>query len=227
MSDPLMLALDTSSRMASVALTRPEVFVAEYTWAAGQNHAKQLLPVIKAVLSENGASLQDLTALAVAIGPGSFNGLRVGLATAKGLALSLSLPLVGVSTLEVEAYGHAAAPWPVCAVHDAGRGQLAWAAYQNTSKLGWRQLLAPRITDPEELLAAVDSRTLFTGELPQWFLPQLKAALGRRVVLPSLAASARRGAWLAELAWQRCTAGEVADAATLQPLYLIRPPGEK
>lgn len=227
MSDPLMLALDTSSRMASVALTRPEAFVAEYTWAAGQNHAKQLLPVIKAVLSENGASLQDLTALAVAIGPGSFNGLRVGLATAKGLALSLSLPLVGVSTLEVEAYGHAAAPWPVCAVHDAGRGQLAWAAYQNTGKLGWRELLAPRITDPEELLAAVDSRTLFTGELPQWFLPQLKAALGRRVVLPSLAASVRRGAWLAELAWQRCTAGEVADAATLQPLYLIRPPGEK
>lgn len=225
MSDPLLLAIDTSTRLASVALARPDAFVAEYTWAAGQNHARQLVPVIRAVVSENGVSLEDLTALAVAVGPGSFNGLRVGLATAKALALSLSLPLVAVGTLEVEAYQHAAVPWPVCAVHDAGRGRLAWAAYHRLAS-GWHELLSPHITSPEELFAAVDSRTLFCGELPAWFLPRLKEALGRRVVLPSPAAQVRRGACLAELAWKRLEAGEVADPATLHPLYLIPPPGE-
>src|SRR5207244_1978118 len=113
-------------------------------------------------------------------------------------------------------YQFAACPWPVCAVHDAGRGMLAWAAYHRLAP-GWHELMSPRVTPPEELLAAVDSRTLFCGELPAWFVPQLKASLGRRVVLPTPAASVRHAGNLAELAWKRIAAGEVSDAALLQP----------
>ncbi len=130
MPDPaLLLALDTSTRWASVALSRGPTLLAEYTWQAGTNHTRQLLPVIKAVLQENQARLGDVGVVAVASGPGSFNGLRVGMATAKAFARTLGAPLVAVGTLEVEAYPHAAFPGPICPVHDAGRGELAWAMY--------------------------------------------------------------------------------------------------
>src|SRR5688572_29406391 len=80
----LLLALDTSTRTASVAIATRETLLAEYTWRVGQNHTRQLLPVIKAVLEENRLTIGEVTAVAVARGPGSFNGLRAGLATAKG-----------------------------------------------------------------------------------------------------------------------------------------------
>src|SRR5687767_9271345 len=103
MSGPLLLALDTSTRIASVALATPDTLLAEYTWRVGQNHTQQLLPVIKAVLQENGVTIQELTSVAVARGPGSFNGLRAGLATAKAFAYSLDIPLLAANTLEIEA----------------------------------------------------------------------------------------------------------------------------
>lgn len=224
MREPLLLALDTSTRTASVALARRDALLGEYTWLAGQNHTRQLLPVVRAVLAENGAAMGDLTAIAVARGPGSFNGLRAGMATAKGFAYGLGLPLVAIGSLEVEAYAHAAAPWPVCAVHDAGRGELAWAVFRQTPAQGWQQLAPERITLPEALARAVRRRTLLCGEVPAWCLPQLQELAGPRLVLAGRAASIRRGALLAELAWQRLAAGQVEDLATAQPLYLRRPP---
>lgn len=224
MRQPLLLALDTSTRTASVALARPDTLLGEYTWLAGQNHTRQLVPVVRAVLAENGAAMSDLTAIAVAKGPGSFNGLRAGMATAKGFAYGLGVPLVAIGSLEVEAYAHAVAPWPVCAVHDAGRGELAWAIFRGTPRRGWQQLVTERITRPEVLARALRRRTLLCGEVPAWCLPPLQELAGPRLTLAGRAASIRRGALLAELAWQRLAAGQVEDLATAQPLYLRRPP---
>lgn len=217
MSD-LLLALDTSTRFAGVALSRRDQLIAEYTWQAGTNHTRQLLPVVKAVLHENAVKLEDVGVIAVASGPGSFNGLRVGMATAKAFARMLEVPLVAVGTLEVEAYPHAAFPGAICPVHDAGRGELAWAFY----KAPWHCLQDPQITKPRQLIEAIKKPTLLCGEPPDWAVKHLNS-----LVVASPSASVRRPAALAELAWTRYQSGDHADPTQLQPLYLRRPPGDR
>ncbi|MFI5269142.1 MAG: tRNA (adenosine(37)-N6)-threonylcarbamoyltransferase complex dimerization subunit type 1 TsaB [Chloroflexota bacterium] len=97
----MLLALDTATHYASVALHDGQRLLAEHTWLANQDHTRTLLPHVRSLLAEAHAGMDSLTALAVALGPGSFNGLRVGLSTAKGLAIARGLPLAGASTLEL------------------------------------------------------------------------------------------------------------------------------
>src|SRR5581483_11967409 len=95
----MLLAIDTSTHYASVALHDGERLLGEETWLANQDHTRTLLPAIQRILGDRG--VESLTALAVALGPGSFNGLRVGLSSAKALAIARQLPLVGATTLEL------------------------------------------------------------------------------------------------------------------------------
>ena len=111
----MLLAIDTSGDTASLALFDGGQPLAELTWQCHRNHSTELLPRLNQLLEQNGLETGSITAIAVALGPGSYNGLRVGLATAKGLALSLGVPLVGLSTLEAEAYPHAATGLPIYA----------------------------------------------------------------------------------------------------------------
>src|SRR5690348_3394753 len=112
----LLLALDTSTRQASIALCTEEILLGEYTWQVGNNHSVELLERIQRLVTECGQTMQSLEAIAVATGPGSFNGLRVAVATAKSLAFVLSIPLVGISTLDVIATQQQHWPDPICAV---------------------------------------------------------------------------------------------------------------
>ncbi len=103
----MQIAIDTSTDTASLALVQDSEMQAELTWRCGQNHTIQLLPQLAHLLKQTGLSLQSASCIIVARGPGSYNGLRVGISTAKGLAFSLDIPIIGISTLEVEAYQHA------------------------------------------------------------------------------------------------------------------------
>ena len=134
----MLLAIDTSTETASAALAGEGEVLCELSWVAGQNHVSGLMPAILAVLAQRRAGFNDLTALGVAIGPGSFNGLRVAVGTAKGLALALGIPAHGVSTLEVEAWAHAPCRGDICALADAGRGEVAAALF--SARDGWRRI---------------------------------------------------------------------------------------
>lgn len=125
----LLLALDTSTRQASVALCTEQAVLGEYTWQIGNNHSVELLERIQRLFAEGGITMQALDAVAVATGPGSFNGLRVALTTAKSLAFALQKPLVGVSTLDIIAAQHRDWHGPICAVLEAGRSELYVACY--------------------------------------------------------------------------------------------------
>ena len=223
MPEGLLLAIDTSPRMASVALAGAGGLVAEYTWHAGMDHTRQLMPVIRAVLHENGAGAADLEAVAIATGPGSFNGLRVGMATAKGLAYGLGIALVAATTLEVAAYQHVATSLPICAVQDVGRGEIARAVFQWPVEGEWSRLVAEHITTPEALAKSIKRRTILCGEARDSLLAVLGAALGHRFMVTGPAASVRHAGLLAELGRRRLVAGETEDLQTLQPLYLRRP----
>lgn len=217
-SEPLELSLDTASDIASIALSREGRLLAELTWHCGRDHSRQLLPAVEGLLGRHDATKDDLTALSVCIGPGSYAGLRAGVSTAKGLAFALELPLAGVGRLEIEAYAFAGTGAPVVAVHRAGRSELAWAAY--VADPNWRELTPPRLSPSEALLEALPASSLVTGEVDEALAAAL-AERGHRLVRG--AATLRRAALLAELGWLRLQAGEAVDAKALAPLYL-RPP---
>jgi len=219
----MQLAIDTSTDTASLALVQDNEVLAELTWHCGQNHTTQLLPHLAHLLNQAKLNLQSASGIIIAKGPGSFDGLRVGISTAKGLAFSLSIPIVGISTLEVEAYQHAETGLPICPVFNAGRGEIATAIYQ-TKHNEWCQLMAEHITTVEALCSQITTKTIFCGEFIPSIATQLRKELTEKAIIPPSAARLRRASFLAELGLKRLIAGDYDNPATLQPLYLRRPP---
>ncbi len=156
----------------------------------------------------------------MAKGPGSFNGLRVGISTAKGLAFSLGIPIIGISSLEVVAYQHAKTGLPICPIFNAGRGEIATAIYQRKDNK-WRQLVAEHITTVDALCSAITTKTIFCGEFISSLASEIKKRLGERAIIATTASP--RARLLAELGKRRLEAGDYDHLTTLQPLYLRRP----
>ena len=219
----MLLAIDTSTATTSLALVQDSRVLAELTWRCEQNHSVELLPRLADLLSWTKSSLKSISGIIVAKGPGSFNGLRVGISTAKGLAFSLGIPIVGISTLEVEAYQHAEANLPICPIFNAGRGEIAIAIYQMKDN-EWHQIIGERITTVETLCSQITTKTLFCGEFVAAIAGELRKQLKRRAIISSSTASLRRASFLTELGQQRLAAGKYDNPATLNPLYLRRPP---
>lgn len=216
------LAIDTSTDFCSIGLSSEGETVAEMAWHSGQNHTVELAPNIIRLLNQVKGSPQSLTAVFVAKGPGSFNGLRVGVSTAKGLAFALAIPLVGISTLEIETYPFASTRLPICAIHNAGRGEIAAALYRQNE--GWHCLTPEHITTADVLCRQTKRKTIFCGEIPPQVIEELKTRLDRYAIIPDPAARLRHASYLAALGWQRLHRGQADDAASLQPLYLRQPP---
>lgn len=216
------LAIDTSTETASIALSSHGKIIAELTWHAGQNHTTDLIPNLICILEQAKLNLKDINGVIVAKGPGSFNGLRVGMSTAKGLALALNIPLVGISTLEVEAFPYTATTLPICPIQNAGRGEIATALFQ-TKRGKWCRLVEEHITTVEALLPELKHRTIFCGRIPQEIALQLRERLKRKALIVDGAAGLRRAGYLAELGWRRLKVGDFDHSPTLEPLYLRRP----
>ncbi len=216
----MILAIDTSTDNASLALVQGDEALAESNWRCEQNHTVELLPRLVSLLDEAKADIGSISGVIVAKGPGSFNGLRVGISTAKGLAFSLGVPIIGISSLEVVAYEHAESGLPICPIFNAGRGEIATAIYRRQDN-NWRQLVAEHITTLDALCSGITAKTIFCGEFTSQLAKELKKQLGERAVIT--ATEPRRARLLAELGKRRLEAGDYDNPATLQPLYLRRP----
>jgi len=216
----MQLAIDTSTDTASIALVQDGEVLAESTWRCGQNHTVELLPHLARLLNETEVGLQSISCVMVAKGPGSFNGLRVGIGTAKGLAFSLGIPIIGISSLELEAYRHAETGLPICPIFNAGRGEIATAMYQKRDNR-WCQLAAEHITTVEALCSEITTKTIFCGEFVPLIASQLRKQLKQRAIIPTT--EMRPASLLVELGKGRFEAGDYDNPATLQPLYLRRP----
>jgi len=218
----MQLAIDTSTDTASLAIVQDNEVLAELTWRCGQNHTTQLLTHLAHLLNQSKLNLQSADGIIIARGPGSFNGLRVGVSTAKGLAFSLGIPIVGISSLEAEAYQHAETGLPLCPIFNAGREEIATAIYQKKHN-EWHQLIAEHITTVETLCSQITTKTIFCGEFIPLIAKQLTKQLKQKAIMPSSASRLRRASFLAELGLKRLKAGDYDNLATLQPLYLRRP----
>lgn len=215
------LAIDTSTAISSIALSKEGEIIAELTWKAGQQHSQELLPNIVHLLKQAKGDIHSLKAIIVAKGPGQFNGIRVGMAVAKGLAFSLSIPIVGISTLEVEAFPYSQSGLPVCPIHPIG-GEIAFALFQMKEWV-WQRIYPEQIIPMEDLISIIKEKTVFCGEITSAIYSYLKEKLGEKAVFGFSALNLRRAGYLAGLGWERLKRGEIDDPATLQPLYLRRP----
>ena len=213
----MFLAIDTSTRYAGVALADARRVVSCRCWFSTVNHTVELMPAVAQTLQGAGLGARDLEGIAVALGPGGFSSLRVGLSVAKGLALSARIPLVGLGSLELEAFPYLASGLAVCALLDAGRSEVAWACFGPDGRRRGEDAISP----PHQLLDRIAEPTLFCGEGVSAWAELFKERLGGLVVAHPVPAVRL---WsLVELGRRRLAAGEVSDLATLQPYYLRMP----
>lgn len=214
----MLLALDTSTSYASVALYDGQV-LAESTWRAGREHSSRVMDEVDRVLARVGRRPADLGAVAAAVGPGSFTGVRVAVALAKGLGFALGAPTFGVCSLDVLAATQELAQAPVRPLLELGRGRFATALYHPGPSGFERQGPIEGIT-LEALPTLVQAATVLCGDLSAQARQELADRLGPLAILVSPAAGLRRAGFLAQLAWVRWQAGERPGTETLEPVYL-------
>lgn len=217
----MLLAVDTSTSQIGLGLFDGAQVVAETLWYSEQHHTVELAPGLADLLRRAVVSMSDMQAVGVAIGPGSFTALRVGLAFVKGLALARKLPLVGIPTLDILAAAQPPAKMPLLAVLQAGRGRVAVQRYKSIPN-GWKSEGAAEITTVDALADTIEKPTLVAGELTAGERQRL-ARKKVNVVLAPPALCVRRPSVLAQLAWARWQAGEVDEAERLAPVYLQLP----
>lgn len=214
----LLLAVDTSTQMASVALYDGISVQAEVTWKSPRRHTMELAPQVLATLEQLQQEASALTGLAVALGPGSFTGLRIGLAFVKGLSIARAIPLVGIPTLDVTAYPVRYLRGTLYATLQAGRGRICVAPYR-WRRGRWRRAGNVSITTWEELATEAEDGAAFCGEIDAQGVAALKARAAKTALVPA-SQRVRRAGYLAELGWERLKRSEPDDPATLRPIYV-------
>jgi len=240
------LAIDTASNRGGLALLEGDSVLAELRWDVSTNYSQELLGKLDELLRDTGVARADLVSVAVNVGPGGYGGLRTGIATAQGLAVALDIPLAGVGRLEADALPHLDGATPVVAVHAAGRGNVAWAAYAESPAAdrprrtteGWTAytaydgreapvvLVEPRLDTAEECVSRAPVGARWCGDLDGDLGKTLRAArdaAGRSGETESH--GERRTADLVALARLRNAYGDPAlvDAVYLHPPPITRP----
>jgi len=218
----MILAIDTATQYAGLALYNQNGIYAEESWYAGRNHTIELMPRIVRMLNLANLRVINLTALAVSLGPGSFTGLRIGLATAKGLALPHKLPVVGVPTLDIVAYPFQDRKSPVWAIAQAGRGRILTACYAWREQQ-WQVVTEAQLTTFDDLAQEIDNPVLCVGEIDQEAANILQNGSRKKAQVVSPATRLRRAGYLAEIAAARLEAGDQDDPDALVPIYQSSP----
>ena len=219
----MLLAVDTSTRYAGVALSNAPFsekgqVLSSRCWYSTANHTAELMPAVSQTLEHHGLTPKDLTGIAVALGPGGFSALRVGVSAVKGLAFTARKPIVGVGTLDLEAYPYLNSGLPVCALLEAGRSEVASALFTPGGVRAREDTVCP----VEELIESIVETTLFCGEGMINWGELIQERLGPLAVVVKPSPASRLWA-LCALGWQRLAEGDTSDLASLQPIYLRMP----
>jgi tRNA threonylcarbamoyladenosine biosynthesis protein TsaB len=224
-----ILGIETATKVLSVAIVAETQTMVEYTLNSGQNHEPHLMPMVERVLAESHLEPDRISAIAVSTGPGSFTGVRIGLAAAKGLALALKKPLVGIPTLDGLSYNAASASSPVtiCPIIDAKKGEVYAAFYkQKDGKPGMEKLTGYMVLPLEEILKQVSGTTVFVGDI----LPlrkKIKEELGDRAFFAPPEHNLAKASSIAFLGQAKIARGEETGIYELTPLYVRRAEAEE
>ena len=213
-----MLGIETATVLGGVALvTAGGELLGEITLRNHESHSERILPAAEWLLKTLGLVPRDLSAIAISRGPGSFTGLRAGVAAAKGLAFSLGVPLFGVSTLDALAAGAPPGAGAACAVFGARRGEVFRALYDSGPR-GPRRLGPDALVPLKAFADELPEGCLVIGTLPDTFSALLPPGRGVRHAPPHLAHP--RAAVVAAIGSESLGAGRASELTTLMPDYL-------
>ncbi|MBQ7172792.1 MAG: tRNA (adenosine(37)-N6)-threonylcarbamoyltransferase complex dimerization subunit type 1 TsaB [Clostridia bacterium] len=213
-----ILAIDSSAAVASVVLQKDDTVLGEYFLDNGNTHSETILPMTESLLGRLSLTAKDIDLFAVSIGPGSFTGLRIGVATIKGLAFGSQKPCVGVSTLESLAYNLEGFSGILCPVMDARRNQVFTALFRSDGK-AIKRISPDRAMDFSELdqlLSAYDEPIYLIGDgykLAKETLTVKTMDTPERLI-PQCARS------IAKIAKREYECGTAVDESALAPVYL-------
>lgn len=219
---PVILAIENAGMCGSVALVSPGQCIGEYSMHSKQTHSKRLLATAERLLRDAEVTWDDIDGLAVSLGPGSFTGLRIGLGTAKGLAMATGKPLVGVSTLSGLACQFPYQPHMICPIIDARKKEVYTAFYRCTSDGEARQESDIMVLQPAELVKKITIPTLFVGDGTLIYGDFLRDNLGDLVLIAPPETYFARAAAIGKLAVPLWQADNFLDPATAVPIY-VRP----
>ena len=219
-----ILGVDTSTAVGSIGIIEDESVVAEYSLNIMAMHSARLMPAIDDMLKRAELTVRDIDAFAVAIGPGSFTGLRIGVATVKGLCYALNKPIVGIVTLDALAYNLRFVDKLICPILDARRGEVYSAVYRSgDGLLRQTDYLCTKI---EALLEYLTEPTIFLGDGLPRYREIIVDTLKNNAIIAEPLLGFCRGAVVALLGYARLSKGESDDYFSLTPFYIRRPEAE-
>lgn len=217
-----ILAFDTSGLTGSVSLNDNESILAEWSLSSQETQSRRLLPTVNYILTNTGISLEDIDAFAVTVGPGSFTGIRIGLATVKGLAMATGRPVLGISTLDAIAANFAFTSLPVFPVIDARKKQIFTARYQPDGRGNLIKVTPESVLFPEEFVSKIKEPVILAGDAVPVYQEFFQEHLEARAIFSPSHLAYVRASTVGYLAAKRFLSGERDDAASIVPIY-IRP----
>ncbi|QEK13121.1 tRNA (adenosine(37)-N6)-threonylcarbamoyltransferase complex dimerization subunit type 1 TsaB [Crassaminicella thermophila] len=224
-----ILAFDTSSIVASVAVMDDDKLIGEYTINHKRTHSQKLMPMIEEVLESCELTMKDIDVVAVAEGPGSFTGIRIGVATAKGLSHAMNIPVIGISTLDALAFNVAFSHGLICPILDARRNQVYTAVYKwdngNLSMI--EEHMAVSIEELVDKLMQRPEKVIFLGDGVATNKIYLIEKLKDRVLFAPNSMKMPKAASIAELALQKAKEGNLKNCYELLPTYLRKSEAER
>jgi tRNA threonylcarbamoyladenosine biosynthesis protein TsaB len=227
---PILLAIDTCTRRSSIALRDATMLRVECSWESDRHHTAAVSAHIQTLMRACDVKPEQIGAVAVAIGPGSFTGVRCGLAIAKGMATARALPLIGVSAFEVVAVAQPNRQMPIYALVEAGRGRVAvcrfdWVTIGEDADAdsNLRETAFPAVAGEwgihrwQAFADMVETPAWVCGDVP----PGLSEILPPQATVAPAPLNLRRAGYLAEIGHQRWLDGQTDDAMILTPIYPV------
>ena len=232
----MFLALDTATEHAGVALVDESGnVIQEKNWLSNRNHTSELHLAIESALGDSEIEIDDLASVVVTVGPGSFTGIRIGLAAAKAISISLDIPIIGISTLDVAAFPFINQQDQIISLLPAGRGEFSCAIFRNerndSSVLApYQKIVQDHIITIDGLFSFIDGQEdamIICGEITDDLENQLSRINNATIHIPPKSQRQRRSGELARLGYRRFSQDLIDDAASLQPVYLRKSAAEE
>jgi tRNA threonylcarbamoyladenosine biosynthesis protein TsaB len=220
-----ILGIETSTKTGSVAIASEDGVIAQYSLNIEVTHSERLMSTVDRVLTDTGFQISDMDGYAVAIGPGSFTGLRIGLAAVKGLALVTGKPVAAVPTLKALAWNLPYAAYPVCPILDARKNEVYAATYRFEGSALVHGMAEAAIS-LSRLSGRITEKTIFTGEASRIFRKDIIELFGDRALFAPISAILPSAAAVAEIGLDTIKGGNQTDPDSLTPMYIRRPEAE-
>jgi len=221
----VVLGIETSTKTGSVAIISERGVIAQYSLNIEVTHSERLMTTVDRVLKDTGIAMKQVDGFAVANGPGSFTGLRIGLSTVKGLSFATSKPVVTVPTLKALAWNVPYSSFPICPLLDARKNEV-YAALYSFNGASLVQTLPEQVITLGKLAAHIKGKTVFTGEGAYLFQAEIDKLFGSSALFAPHSVALPSAAAVAEIGLDLLKKGAPSDPDDLTPMYIRRPEAE-